>query len=378
MGCSCCSDDKEYKEYTGKRGNEIENQKLQKNNKKNNKIFYKKIEYDERQNKIDKNKLKDLEINSKTSFIREALERNNIYRMEHKAEPLALDDYLMQRAFILAKQFLIEGTYDNEDLLYSNHQELGMNVLLSEEELTGKQLIDKWYEESIEYNYREPKELYECNNFTQMIWRKSKFFGVGYYCLENKIKKENYKSNNTNIKETNEKSNFKKENIQREGNNANKNPEKIIRKYYYVGLYYPSGNRSGEYKSNVLKKQRNILYHNEVNKVEEKIDNIKNNSIRVQVNNQKEKYDNNMDEKKNNNIKNHIEKQKEYDNDIDINKKMNSKDDYKEKLLEYEKKEVFNINQNNGPKKKENQKEDITIDEIEEISEKISVKLGPK
>ena len=108
----------------------------------------------------------------------------------------------------MAKQYLIEENYDNENLKYKNGEDISMNNELSEEELSPEELIKKWYEEEKNYNYIEHKE-FECDKFTQMIWKNSEKFGLGYYSLEEK-------------------------------------------KYSYVALYYPSGNKLGEYKDNVL------------------------------------------------------------------------------------------------------------------------------
>ena len=59
--------------------------------------------------------------------------------------------------------------------------------------------MEKWYEENIYYNYEKPEEL-ECNNFTQMIWKHSTNFGIGYYRLNEKDKN----INKINIEEKNQ------------------------------------------------------------------------------------------------------------------------------------------------------------------------------
>ena len=150
----------------------------------------------------------------------------------HGVKPLVLDEYLFKMAFILAKQYLTEGTLENNNLKYKNHEELGMNVLSNDEMLDGDKLMNKWYDEiNKPYNFIEPNE-FECSNFTQMIWKQSNNFGCGYYCLEVKEEKEIDKNENQE----------KKQKIQ------------SSKKYYYVALYYPAGNQPGEFKSNVLKK----------------------------------------------------------------------------------------------------------------------------
>ena len=131
-------------------------------------------------------------------------------------------------AFILAKQYLTEGTLENNNLKYKNHEELGMNVLSNDEMLDGDKLMNKWYDEiNKPYNFIEPNE-FECSNFTQMIWKQSEYFGCGYYCLEVKEQKESDK-------------------------NENQGKIQFSKKYYYVELYYPAENQPGEFKNNVLK-----------------------------------------------------------------------------------------------------------------------------
>jgi hypothetical protein len=224
-------------------------------------------------NKIDENKSKEFENIINLEFVKSALNRNNYYRKLHGVEELVLDDYLYKMAFILAKQYLTEGTLENNNLKYKNHEELGMNVLSNDEMLDGDKLMNKWYDEiNKPYNFIEPNE-FECSNFTQMIWKQSKNFGCGYYCLEVKEEKEIDKNENQE----------KKQKIQ------------SSKKYYYVALYYPAGNLPGEFKSNVLKK---IEYQNKDQRVsspESKIkSNVKNKKNNIST---KEKKINTINEK---------------------------------------------------------------------------------
>ena len=111
--------------------------------------------------------------------------------------------------------------------------------------LNGKQLMSKWYEEKNDYDFQDPKQ-FECCNFSQMIWKNSKKFGIGYYILEEED--ENKKRNNRNINEKKE-SEYENDNQSIENNNPSK-------KYCYVALYYPEGNKPGEYEENVPKTKK--------------------------------------------------------------------------------------------------------------------------
>jgi len=166
------------------------------------------------------NKNKCLLDEEKKQFNEDALKEINIYRKLHGAEDLKFDEFLCQRAFNLSKQFLTEGTFDNSNLLYKQLQDVGLNTFESEEELAPKQLMSKWYEESNGYNFKEPDES-KCYNFTQMIWKNSKMFGIGYYFMSEK----NDISNNNQSK-----------------------------KYFYSALFFPAGNEQDKYKENVKEK----------------------------------------------------------------------------------------------------------------------------
>ena len=207
------------------------------------------------ENKILEKKKKNISILSKNleglkidkEFVEKALKKNNEYRKLHGIGELILDDYLIKRAFILAKKKFKD--FISEDLLYKDGSEIGTNFEKCENVFEPEKLIDKWYYENKKYNYIEPIEL-ENNNFTQMIWKNSKRFGIGYY-----------------YQQTNEKE---------------KNPEP--KKYYYVALYYPPGNIPGEYKNNVFKKKsaKNKKKNNHNNEINNK-SNSHNKEIKKEV-----------------------------------------------------------------------------------------------
>ena len=177
---------------------------------------YKIFERKKRNIQIEKKYLENLKIDNQ--FVEKATKKINDYRKLHGINPLIQDDYLNKKAFILAEKKQTNLIY--EDLLYKDSEDIGINFGITEKELEVEKLIDNWYNENKNYNFIEPIEL-ECNNFTQMIWKNSKKFGIGYYYSPEKIEE--------------------------------KNPEN--KKYYYAALFYPAGNIPGEYKNNVFKKK---------------------------------------------------------------------------------------------------------------------------
>ena len=148
---------------------------------------------------------------------------------------MILDEDLCNRAILIAKQNLEIGLKGVDNKLEKNKEgkNLGIITKIAENVLTPKELMDEWYKENENYNYIEPENeniFNNCYDFTQMIWKDSEKFGIGFCSLTNEIKNE-YNDNNS-----------------KEGK-KNKNLE-----ISYVALYFPPGNIPGEYKKNVLKK----------------------------------------------------------------------------------------------------------------------------
>ena len=129
----------------------------------------------------------------------------------------------IKRAFNFAYIYAKEGdNFDNKYLKYKNSEDLGLNFLQSKKELTPEELINKWYEKEKNYNYQEPQDFDE---FTQMIWKNSEKFGIGYYPDNNGNKDNNVDNNDIN-------------------------DEKDI---YYIALFYPEGNKLLDFRENVLR-----------------------------------------------------------------------------------------------------------------------------
>jgi len=185
-------------------------------------------------NKIDKKKDKKIEKNQE-EFAKKALNHNNYYRELYEVDKLELDDYLIKRANIIAQEYLTRRDFDNDNLLYENFEDIGINDYFSDKELKPEELIEIWIKEGENYNYQDINEI-ECKNFTQMIWKNSKKFGIGYYSSDDHL----------NI-------------------NNGTGEHNIEKKFYYVALYYPIGNKSGEFPENV----KNIDIHEKIKKRKE-------------------------------------------------------------------------------------------------------------
>ena len=195
------------------------------------------------ESKIDSNKYKQILdfANSQKDFIVIALNKNNEYRISHNVDKLISDEDLIKRAFILSYQKLIEGKYSNDYLNDEKNKKLGMISLESNEKLDPDELMSKWYEDLIEYNPKEPDE-YKGLSSTQIIWKDSKKFGIGYYYVP-----------------------F----IQDKNDVGNGNIITKQKKYCYIALYYPAGNQY-ENKMKEIEKIENKKNKNKKPKKEEK------------------------------------------------------------------------------------------------------------
>ena len=176
MGCkNCIGEDKE---------NEIDsstknNQTLVKDLEKENEILIPEIE-----NSINNKEISNiLKSNSKhlikiqnENFNLEVLNEINKYRLKHGVEELIEDDNIN----IISQKYSEKLARESELELSGNKykgEDLGEIIFCCKSEISPKELVDIWYNEgSNNYNYK--KE--EANNFTQMIWKNSKSFGIGH------------------------------------------------------------------------------------------------------------------------------------------------------------------------------------------------------
>ena len=212
--------------------NEDKSSKLKINKLESNSIDIK----GKREIKYDQDKFKDIKIdNTKIQFIEEALNKINEYRQLHGVNPLERDDNLCIKAFFLAKRKLLKIPYDNKYEYYENGKDLGINKLGIDEQLSAENVIQKWYNEGENYNYKEPKD-FKFVNFAQMIWKNTEKFGIGYFSFEEK--------EDTDI--------LMNASILEDEEEEEENKEENQYNYFYVALFYPSGNIPGKYKSNVL------------------------------------------------------------------------------------------------------------------------------
>ena len=123
----------------------------------------------------EKNELKVSQQNYKYSF--DILEQINKYRKRHNANPLNINNDIsiiaQKHSDKIARENFIELSYNKY-----NNTELGEIIFSFKENYPPENIISSFYEEeSLKYNYnnRNPRP----SNFTQIIWKNSKYIGIG-------------------------------------------------------------------------------------------------------------------------------------------------------------------------------------------------------
>jgi len=142
----------------------------------------------------------------------EILDEINKYRIKHGVEELIFDKNITKISQKYAEKCARENELELSDNKYKN-EDLGEIIFCCKDELTPKDIVDIWYNQGSEnYNYNKEPEI--SNDFTQLIWKNSKLFGLGYA-----LTKEN--------------------------------------KYYIVANFFPEGNIKGQFLKNVFPKIAN-------------------------------------------------------------------------------------------------------------------------
>ncbi len=104
---------------------------------------------------------------------------HNKKRLIHGVNQLILSKRLCSSAQKWAKYLSKQDIIENSSKQIDN-KHIGESILMfSGKDLSGKELIDIWYNEKENYNFNNPLIDYTNEHFTQMIWRDTKEFGLG-------------------------------------------------------------------------------------------------------------------------------------------------------------------------------------------------------
>ncbi|KYN11680.1 PREDICTED: uncharacterized protein LOC108768017 [Trachymyrmex cornetzi] len=129
----------------------------------------------------------DLETDWRDSeFITECLCWHNVYRQRHNAPPLTMSPQLCEYAQSWANHLAHTNTF-----YYKNDRNVGHNLYCRPGgavpgDITGQEVAFYWYSAVKQYDFLKEPDILHANvnagHFTQLIWARSCYFGVGKAC----------------------------------------------------------------------------------------------------------------------------------------------------------------------------------------------------
>lgn len=107
----------------------------------------------------------------------------NSYRLQHRADPLTLDENLSNVAQNWANFLSKQSTFTRSSMNYGeNLMLLPVKKPLSTSDVTSyvKNAVDQWYDEQNKYDYSSPVFSTGTRDFTQLVWKATRTVGIGY------------------------------------------------------------------------------------------------------------------------------------------------------------------------------------------------------
>ena len=191
MGCNACLNKLEEQEVIS-----LHNDEEKLSNKKNknfrNTLHKEIITLSPKKNNDKENIKKELSSSKKLIeernelFNTEILYEINNYRIKHGVEELIYDKTISNIAQKYAEKCARENELELSENKYNN-KDLGEIIFCCKDDLNPKNIVDIWYNEgSANYDFNKEPEI--PNDFTQIIWKNSKLFGIGHALTkENKL-----------------------------------------------------------------------------------------------------------------------------------------------------------------------------------------------
>ncbi len=152
--------------------------------------------------------LKGFDQNQK-NFIYSAFKRMNEYRRRHGAPELKLNPGLCETSKKFAEDVAQHNQIFHSAGLWSDKPIGECMAIMIGKELTGKEMVDIWYDEKDNFDFKKPDYKENSGYFSQMVWKGSKEVGIG----------------------------------------VAEGPEN---KWVGIANFYPAGNSLGQYQENVL------------------------------------------------------------------------------------------------------------------------------
>lgn len=120
---------------------------------------------------------------SRTKMMTNMLNLHNYYRAQHSAPPLTISRRLNQIAQAYADQLAATSRFEHSgNRLYN--EILGENLYMEwishgPVPVSTRTAMKSWYDEIGLYDFNNPGYSEETGHFTQMVWRSTKWLGVG-------------------------------------------------------------------------------------------------------------------------------------------------------------------------------------------------------
>ena len=181
MGCNYCLNNLREPELISRE--KTEENSPWKNNTNTNSLYKETITTSQNGKESNENKKKKkipkkILTETKDFFGMEILEEINIYRLKHGVDELIYDEKISKISQKYAEKCAREKELELSENKYNN-EDLGEIIFCYKNELTPKDVVDIWYNHgSHNYNYNKEPEI--SNDFTQLIWKNSKLFGLGH------------------------------------------------------------------------------------------------------------------------------------------------------------------------------------------------------
>ncbi|XP_041098587.1 uncharacterized protein LOC121309627 [Polyodon spathula] len=112
-----------------------------------------------------------------SGFKAEVLEAHNAYRRQHGAPPLRLDAGLCRESQEWANHLLSLRALQHSDTSYGEN--IWYKWSSNKTDATGEEIVESWYNESKDYDFKHPGFQSNTGHFTQVVWVGSQRMGIG-------------------------------------------------------------------------------------------------------------------------------------------------------------------------------------------------------
>uniref|UniRef100_A0A7E4VPY2 SCP domain-containing protein n=1 Tax=Panagrellus redivivus TaxID=6233 RepID=A0A7E4VPY2_PANRE len=172
-----------------------------------------------------------------SDFAEQLLHAHNVYRRQHNAPDLTLNEELCEQA-----QRWTEKLAARHHMAYCELAGVGENITFFPANMSPSAIVEYWYNENRKYEYETPGWQPGTNYFTQIVWRATKEIGVGRKVVSSAEYENTLKP-------------ATKPPSAEHQTNGGLRPRPDEPKQIVVAFYRPAGNnnRAGQFAMNVLK-----------------------------------------------------------------------------------------------------------------------------